>query len=235
MKEINLRTPKAYGQRVKSKSNLVEIRKKYFLVVEGSKTEIQYFNGIFNYRRELNINTLIDIIVLERESRNATDSHPIHILNGIINKLKETGEDKLDYRSEIDEIWLIFDRDPSSLNKVQFEYIDKMCKQYGFHIGLSNPNFEFWLLLHLSGIEKYDKSLLLENKKVGAKRRFIEKELSNRLEGGYNKNNIGFERFKENVYLAIEQEKFFCEDIYDMIYFLGSYIGLLLSSMMNNW
>ena len=84
MKEINLRTPKAYGQRVKSKSNLVEIRKKYFLVVEGSKTEIQYFNGIFNYRRELNINTLIDIIVLERESRNATDSHPIHILNGII-------------------------------------------------------------------------------------------------------------------------------------------------------
>ena len=76
---------------------------------------------------------------------------------------------------------------------------------------------------------------MLENKKVGAKRRFIEKELSNRLEGGYNKNNIGFERFKENVYLAIEQEKFFCEDIYEMINLLGSNIGLLLSSMMNNW
>ena len=92
----------------------------------------------------------------------------------------------LEYDKEIDEIWLIFDRDPNNFNKEQFDNVYRNCEEYGFHIGFTNPNFEFWLLLHLPDINQYDKDILLTNTKVSSKRRYIDRELSSRM-SGYNK------------------------------------------------
>lgn len=229
MKEISLKTPRPYGQRTNTNNELLTIRKKYFLVVEGSKTEIEYFNGVFDYRRELGIDTLIDIIILDRDEKNRTDSHPTHLLSGVLKKLNESNN--INYDKEIDEIWLVFDRDPESLSEKQFNEIYSVCIENGFNIGFTNPNFEFWLLLHLPNIEKYDRRIILENKKLNKKKRFIERELSNRLEDGYSKNNIKFERFRDKIELAIEQEKLFDQETIKILKNLGSNIGMLISKM----
>jgi hypothetical protein len=153
MKIVSLRTPKPYGQRT-NVDILIEPKKKYFLVVEGSNTEIDYFYGIDNYRSELGIDQLIGIIPLERAEENTTDSHPMHLLNAALMKTgmidAPENYELLEYDYKIDEIWLIFDRDPGSFHKEQFDKIYETCKEKDFHIGFTNPNFEFWLLLGYS-------------------------------------------------------------------------------------
>lgn len=232
MKEVRLRTPKPYCSR--TNGNTVEKpRKKFFLVVEGSRTEIDYFNGIFNQRVELGINSLVDIIVLERSVENKTDSHPNHILAGILNKLN-TEADRIDYQKNIDEIWLVFDRDPASLSENQFNTIYKVCTENGFNIGFTNPNFEFWLLLHLPNIEQYNNEDLFNNKKVNKKRRFIELELSKRLIHGYSKKKIKINEFLPGLDLAIKQEKLFANEVLQIVTALGSNIGTLITKMKNS-
>lgn len=98
---------------------------------------------------------------------------------------------------------------------------------------MPTPTFELWLLLHLPDIEQYDNETLLSNERFGGKRsrRFIEKELSNRLENGYSKNDIKFRQFLENVDFAIEQEKKLVQDVELIFSQVGSNIGILISKM----
>lgn len=236
MKSVNLRVPRPFGQRSNAGLELSP-KKKYFLVVEGSRTELDYFNGVFDHRKELAIDELLDIIVVDREDENKTDSHPLHLLDGI---KKRTGiipmgdeYERINYDESIDEIWLIFDRDPGSFKKGQFEYILEQCRVHNFHIGLTHPNFEFWLLLHCAGIEQYSKEDLQKNKKINTRKRYIEKLLSDHL-NGYNKNKIKFEVFKERIHIAIEQEKMFEQRMPHIFDALGSNIGVLLTKMMND-
>ena len=48
-------------------------KSKYYIIPEGEKTEIQYFLGIRDNAREININSLIEVIPIENddEERNA--------------------------------------------------------------------------------------------------------------------------------------------------------------------
>ncbi len=58
-----MRIPKVFGERSETKRI---IAKKYFLVYEGTQTEVQYFNGILDNRERLNINSLLEIIPILR-------------------------------------------------------------------------------------------------------------------------------------------------------------------------
>jgi hypothetical protein len=72
----------------------------------------------------------------------------------------------------------------------------------------SNPCFEFWLLLHvqkISNITLEETNLLLENRKISNRKRFIDKYLGNILDDGYNKTNPKPERFFPYIKLAIKQ------------------------------
>lgn len=229
------RKPKPFGAR-SEKSEISEPKKSFFIICEGEKTENQYFNGVFNYRTELKIHQLIDIVVIEQEEGEIHVPHPVHIVNACINLIdSEDGKqtDLINYDPDIDEIWVVFDRDPKTVFENQFNEILEKCKKYGINIGFTNPTFEFWLLLHLPNINEYGEATLLANEKVGGKssKRFVEKELSNRLTGGYNKNQIRFERFLPNVDLAIAQEKLFKNTVNDIFYNVGSNIGILISKM----
>jgi hypothetical protein len=45
-----------------------------------------------------------------------------------------------------DEIWLVIDRDEWST--AQLEDVFSKCQPLDFHLAVSNPKFEYWLLLH---------------------------------------------------------------------------------------
>ena len=62
-----------------------EVKRRFFLVYEGAKTEDIYFNEINNSREELQIDPLIDIIPLERAFVEKNESNPKVIVDKIIN------------------------------------------------------------------------------------------------------------------------------------------------------
>lgn len=136
------------------------------------------------------------------------------------------------YDPEYDRVCLIADRDKQSFKPDQYEEVLATCEEKGFSLYISNPCFEFWLLLHYDEVLSMDKEMLLKNprEKPKAKKRFIEKQLGT-LMGGYNKEKLDFSKLLDKVQCAIKNEKSFCEDIERLKVELGCNIGELLESM----
>lgn len=154
----------------------------------------------------------------------------IDVLIEDIRNLKQ----RLDYDNEIDEVCIIIDRDKGSFKKKQYEEVVKICNDNDYNLGISNPCFEFWLLLHFSDCKEYDNEDIRINRKTSKSRnakRFVEKELAGKLGGSYNKSNLQFEQFKENIKNAIENEKLYEQDIEKLEENIGSRVGLIIEKM----
>lgn len=144
-------------------------------------------------------------------------------------------QQNITYEEGFDKICLIVDRDKDSFvshpNNDQFAYVRQTCKEKGFGFYLTNPCFEFWLLLHFDEVFQYDLEQLKENPKITNKVRYLENELR-RLLPGYKKANIRFELLKKRIWKAVENERHFCEDIDGLKDAVGSNVGLLLQELM---
>lgn len=95
---------------------------------------------------------------------------------------------------------------------------------------MSNPNFEFWLLLHFDEVLGIDREKLLENPKIDKKKRFVVVELC-KLVPGYRKNKIMFSEFLCRIDNAIQNEKQFTETLVELKTQIGSNIGLLIQEI----
>jgi hypothetical protein len=107
-------------------------RKLFVIATEGEKTEPQYF-AIFNDHE-----SVIQVRCLKSTGH---DSSPASVLKRMNNYLSQA-----DLRPS-DEAWLVVDTDQWT-NK-QLDQLDawaQKCRNYG--LAVSNPNFEYWLLLH---------------------------------------------------------------------------------------
>ncbi len=154
-----------------------------------------------------------------------------HVLSDISNIIKEGG---FTYAEGFDKICLIIDRDResfvSSSKNNQYKYVADKCEEMGFGLYVTNPCFEFWLLLHFDKVFELDRDKLLENPKVTAKRRYVEQELR-RICPGYKKTSYRAEELVKDINHAIDNEKKFCEDIVNLENSLGSNIGKLIMDM----
>lgn len=134
----------------------------------------------------------------------------------------------------LDKICFIIDRDKDSFvskeGNDQYAYVLKMCKENGYGFYLSNPCFEFWLLMHFDEVLELDRELLIENPKVTARRRYTEQELR-RLLPGYSKSRYPLEKLLGSISKAIENEKAFCEDEEELEHSIGSRVGLLIEEL----
>ncbi|EDO8878045.1 RloB domain-containing protein [Campylobacter coli] len=105
------------------------------IVCEGEKTEINYLKQLKNFFRLNNIT--IDIIPSENSS-------PLQVV-----KFAKKKNDLFDYN----EVYCVFDKDThANFTKAQEEceeYI-KEDKNFKFEAIISNPCFEFWILLHFT-------------------------------------------------------------------------------------
>lgn len=106
-------------------------RKMFVLAVEGEKTEPQYFD-IFNH----NPQSVIHVHCLRGKK-----SAPHQVLKRMKKHLREEG-----FKSG-DEAWLVVDKDQWTDDQLnQLHMWAQESPNYGF--ALSNPKFEYWLLLH---------------------------------------------------------------------------------------
>ena len=151
----------------------------------------------------------------------------LDLTNQIENIVNYIEEQQILYISDWDYICIIIDRDKGNVKTHQYVQIIEKCKEKNMRLFVSNPTFEFWLLLHSQKVFDYNPEELLSSQKIGNKR-FLEKALSDVFEG-YRKEHIRVKCFMPHIRTAIANEKMFCEDISELQEKLGSNVGELLA------
>ena len=206
---------KNFSLKISKKSNLKE-------VIEDIENEIESLENTVKNIEEDCI-TLLSIITkkvfLVKEE----------IANILEKVLENIGNQQITYSEDIDKMCLIVDRDKKSFKEEQYNYVKEECKRKNFKFYVTNPCFEFWLLLHFDEVHSINREKLLENKRASSKVRDVESELKKYFP--YNKNKYNAELLIEKIDLAIENEKRFCEDIEELKDKLGSNIGLLTKEL----
>ena len=138
------------------------------------------------------------------------------------------------FDKSLDKICFIIDRDKDSFISTaendQYQYVLDKCRKNNYGFYLSNPCFEFWLLMHYDEVKDLDPEKLLENPKVNARRRYTEYELRQLLPR-YSKSNYSVMPLIERIDKAIQNEKLFCEDAEMLKNHIGSRVGLLVEEL----
>lgn len=179
-------------------SNSLEKEKIIVLAFEGNDTEEIYFEEFKN--SEIFNDALIFLHLLKRPKKD-TNSAPNHVFR----KLKKEAKDEYNFK-DTDELWMIIDTDRW---KNIPDIISECKKQSNMFVAVSNPCFEFWLLLHIKDITEYSEeelNLMLKNGKVSSKKNYVDAKIVEIL-GAYNKSNPKPELFLPTIDFAIEQAK----------------------------
>jgi len=130
-----------------------ETRKKFLIVCEGEKTEVNYFKA-FTVPNKIEVR-------VKGEGKNSLSL--VEKAIKIIDNLKQD--------DSFDQIWCVFDKDNCS--KEQFNQAEGLAKQKNIKIAYSNEAFEIWFILHFQYLDiatsrsKYPKILTTQMKKYG--------------------------------------------------------------------
>lgn len=138
-----------------------------------------------------------------------------------------------EFDSIYDKIIIILDRDSHSFSEEQFESALQQCDKNKITLGLTNPCFEFFLLLHFDNLDNLNENEIKQNKKTGNKT-FVEKQLKLKLSQfnkNYKKNNYDANFFIERINVAIKNSKLFKSDILDLKEHIGSSIFKILEEI----
>lgn len=217
-------------------SNPKKILDRVLLNLEEDEKKIISYETLLNWIMEY----LFDLKVLTRSgvmSKNVWTvlctacQETIHVVDDVSKIIKEQA---ITYAEGLDKICFIIDRDRESFvshpENDQYSYVLNKCKDNGFGFYLTNPCFEFWLLLHFDEVMNLDMGKLLENPKVTSKRRYTEQQLR-ALMPGFTKAKYDVDALMQRIDKAILNEKQFCEDDQELEHTVGSKVGLLLEEL----
>jgi hypothetical protein len=180
-------------------SNAIEKEKIIVLAFEGNNTEEIYFE---EFKESALFDDSLIFLHLLKRPKSDTNSAPKHVFN----KLKKEAKDEYNFK-DTDELWMIIDTDRW---KSIPEIIDACHKQNNMFVAVSNPCFEFWLLLHIKDIAEYsqeEQELILKNYKVTKKKNYIDTKITEILGSTYNKSNPRPDLFLPTLEKAITQAK----------------------------
>ncbi len=159
------------------------------IAAEGEKTEKIYFEGLKKHYQ----NPRVHVEVLDRWLEGSDPEKVILDLDHF----------RAEYhlRKGYDQLWLVIDVDRW---REKLAFVAQACFQKQYHLAVSNPAFEIWLLLHVRELASYPAEVLaefLENQKTGERTR-VELELLHLL-GSYNKANPQIAYFAPRAQTAI--------------------------------
>lgn len=144
-------------------------------------------------------------------------------------------ERNLTYRPGVDKLCLFIDRDKEQFGTApqtkQYNEVIELCHKNNIQLYVSNPCFEFWLLLHFKQIFAMHDTLLLENPKVTSRKRYASHQLSKLLPNGYQKNHYAARKLVKQIDTAIANESAYCENVHHLEYRLGSNVGKFIEHL----
>ena len=223
----------SYGQRSDlDKDGKLEPKVRFFIACEGRRTEYQYFKGIDRNKSDIGINYLVEIIPIDHDSKKS-ENHPLQVY---AEAKKAINEYDNYFPNNGDQLCLIVDRDKHSFSDSQYDELLKYEHEGEFALYVSNPCFEFWLLLHFSDCKHLDQNKLNENAKSDNKRTLTENLLRDYLGGSYNKSRLKYKfdkYFKDNVKTAINNAKKYATTTNQLKYSVGTNVGKLIETMLN--
>ena len=123
-----MRESRTFAERTKVlKSD--ETIKKYFLIYEGTNTEMIYFDAVRSLREEIGINPLIELVPVIRSFSEEKWSNPKKILDRIIQNLDESAKRTMTYESLMNRIMdYFYDTEIIAMSKVMAYNVWKtMC------------------------------------------------------------------------------------------------------------
>lgn len=136
------------------------------------------------------------------------------------------------YFNITDQLNIVIDRDQQNFKDYQYDDVIKFCNDNNVNLYVSNPTFEFWLMLHFPEVDTEDKVKMFENRYINKSKRYLEKKLYEICK--YRKSNLNFKDFEPYIYDAIKREKEYPEDLKNLKNNLGSNIGILINNMLKN-
>lgn len=110
-----------------------ETRKRFLIVCEGEKTEVNYFKA-FTVPKKIEVR-------VKGEGKNS-----LSLVNKAIKIIDNVNKD-----DSFDQIWCVFDKDNCS--KEQFNQAEGLAKQKNIKIAYSNEAFEIWFILHFQYLD----------------------------------------------------------------------------------
>ncbi|QIG88623.1 RloB domain-containing protein [Chryseobacterium sp. POL2] len=202
-------------------SNTTEREKIFVLAFEGNKTEEKYFS---EFRDSNKFNDELIYLHLLKRANDDTNSAPNHVFS----KLKKEAKDEFNFKTG-DELWMIIDTDRWR----NIPDIIQACNDLeNMFVAVSNPCFEFWLLLHIKDIQEYgaeELELIFRNRKTG-NRNYVDTKIV-KIVGSYNKTNLKVDDFLPNIDLAISRAKNLDQPQEEYPTKLGSHIYKLIEKI----
>lgn len=186
------------------------------------------------------MNTLIDKYTYEDLQKYLSEDITLDVpLRKIIKtELLKIGID-LEYRrylqsfdKETDYFAIVLDRDCGNHDRQLLEECIQLCSKKNYGCFITNPCFEFWLLLHLCDVAKEftseEQDKLLVNAVVSNQHTETSLAVSERA---HHKKTISSSKFKQyyysNIKLAIQRSKIFATEFPDLLDKLGSNLSEL--------
>lgn len=207
--------------------------RRYYFICEGKNTEKWYFEKLIDLRKTLSIHSNIEVIFLEKTEEHENLSNPKSLIKFADSQKKGKG---FKFDTKHDKMIVIFDADIFETQQNNYDEIIKLGERQNI-LGVTNPSFELFLLLHypnaISEIIKPDEENIIKNDWVSSKVRYVEKVFRNKSKMRPKKDSdIG--ELAVNVLIAIEQEKELNNDIYNCKGIITSNIGVIIQSIIDD-
>lgn len=149
----------------------------FYLFTEGECTEKLYFENMFNTGKyDVHVN------LIHADKKTA----PKQLLKRAIITIK-----KSDVKSALgDQVWLVIDRD--SWDEAEIREVQDECRKKGWHLALSNPKIEYWLLLHFEDGNNIRSSMNCDRRLL----KYLPE---------YRKNRVEVEKLRPGLYEAVQR------------------------------
>ena len=140
------------------------------------------------------------------------------------------------FNKDSDYFAIVLDRDCGSHSRELMEECFNRCEEHSYGCYVTNPCFEFWLLLHLCNVKlEYSEEQLegfKENKKVSNNHTMVSRELSCRVHHGKNITSSQFEKlYYPNISCALKNVKEFKTSYPELLDDIGSNLSQLFKIM----
>ena len=221
-----------WNKRTDDTAEQIEPYRKYFFICEGANTEKFYFEKLIDLRKQLNIHPLIDIRFLEKTKEDENLSFPKHLVDFAE---KQKDDQSLNYDPDFDKMVIVFDADIFEERVSGYADLIKEAEENNI-IGVTNPGFEVFLLLHVSGsYEQYIQGHEADFFQLDDKRRYSHAlNLLREITGMNAKTNRRIGELANKVLVAIEQERMLNQDIHQIKGCVSSNIGQIIDMIIHD-
>jgi len=214
----------------------IEPYRHYYFICEGRNTEKWYFEKLIDIRKELSIHSKIDISYLEKTEEHENLSNPKQLIEFAD---QQKINDAISFDPKFDKMIVVFDADV--FESIYNDYNEVIAKGLQKNLlGVTNPSFELFLLLHYSNsvdeLILTDKANIIKNDWVGNgqnRKRYIE-DVFRKKSRMRPKSNSAIGELAHDVLVAIEQEKKLNNDISICKGTITSNIGCIIKAIIED-